>query len=128
MAVGVEFAAGLAALLLVPIGRPSGLLPHRGRAVFDAHAVFGVLLVAGALALAAAAGRFTRMLRIASWVALAGVLVGAAGGLATVDHGTRVLGVGLMFVGSLVAGFAYLVGVLEPPPEVDEQRAGAGTG
>lgn len=128
VAVVVEFAVGLAALVLVPIGRPSGVLPHKGRLVYDAHAAVGVALLVGAVVLVAASRRFPRMLRIAAWTALAGVLVAGAGGLVAVDHRLRVLGIGLMFVGSLVAGFAYLVGVLEPPAKPSESEASANPG
>lgn len=121
--VTVEFAVGLAALVLVPIGRPSGVLPQKGRVVYDAHAVVGLALLVGAVVLVAASRRFPRMLRIASWTALAGILVAGAGGLVAVDHRLRVLGIGLMFVGSLVAGFAYLVGVMEPPTNPSESEA-----
>lgn len=123
-AVAVEFAVGVAALVLVPVGRPSRLFPHRGLFVFDLHAAVGILLLGGAVALVVAANRFTRVLRIASWVALVGIVVAGAGGLAAADHGLRVLGIGLMFVGSLAAGFAYLVGVVEPPPASSDDETG----
>ena len=115
--VGVEFAVGLAALLLVPMGRPSGPFPQQGRVVYDLHGAAGVALLAGAVAVVAAARTGPRMYRIAAWVGLAGIVVGGIGGLLAADHGLRVGGIALMFVGSVVGGFAYLIGTLEPEQE-----------
>ena len=118
VAVTVEFAVGLAALVLVPLGRPSGLFPTQGRLVYDVHGALGVVILGGAVALVAASRHGRRLYRNAAIFGLAGVLVGGAGGMLAADHPWRVAGVGLMFVGALVSGFAYLIGIMEP-----EQRA-----
>lgn len=123
VAVTVEFAIGLAALVLVPIGRPSGLLPHQGRLVYDLHGVVGIAIFVGAVALVVANRQARRLYRNAAIAGLVGIVVGGAGGLLATDHPLRVAGIGLMFVGALVAGFAYLIGILEP----DGQRATAMT-
>jgi hypothetical protein len=116
--VGLEFAVGLAALLTVPVGRPSGAFPRQGRLVYDLHGAFGVALLAGAVALVVAVRQGPRMYRIAAWVGLTGILIGGAGGPLATDHGVRLAGIALMFVGSMIGGFAYLIGMLEP-----EERA-----
>ena len=121
VAVTAEFAIGLAALVLVPIGRPSGLLPHQGRLVYDLHGVVGIAMLVGAVALVAANRQARRLYRNAAVAGLVGIVVGGAGGLLAADHPLRVAGIGLMFVGALVAGFAYLIGILEP----EQQRADA---
>jgi len=114
--VGVEFALGLAALILVPEGRPSGLVPSQGLVVYGAHAVIGGLLVIGAVVLALTNRQATRMVRIAVDTGLVGILVGGAGGLLATSHPLRLLGIALMFAGAMISGFGYLVAILEPPP------------
>lgn len=119
-AVTAEFVLGLATLVLVPAGRPSGLLPHRGRLAYDLHGIAGLVLLVGSVALAVVARRAPRIERGAALVGLGAVLVGAAGGLMTASHALRLLGIALMFVGTAVAGFAYLAGALERTPAVRE--------
>ncbi|MGH9088752.1 MAG: hypothetical protein ACRDYZ_11700 [Acidimicrobiales bacterium] len=114
VAVGLEFAAGLAALVLVPVDRASGAFPHQGRLVYDLHGALGIALLAGAVGLILAVRRTPRLYRIAAWVGLAGIVAGGAGGLLAADHPLRVAGIALMFVGSMVGGFAYLIGIMEP--------------
>jgi len=114
--VGVEFALGLAALILVPEGRPSGLVPSQGLAVYGAHAIIGGLLFIGAVLLALTNRQATRMVRIAVVTGLVGILVGGAGGLLATSHPLRLLGIALMFAGAMISGFGYLVAILEPPP------------
>jgi len=114
--VGVEFALGLAALILVPEGRPSELVPSQGLVVYGAHAVIGGLLVIGAVILALTNRQATRMVRIAVVTGLVGILVGGAGGLLATSHPLRLLGIALMFAGAMTGGFGYLVAVLEPAP------------
>lgn len=117
--VAVEFAVGLAALVLVPEGRPSGLLPSQGRLVYSVHGLLGAALLVGAVALVVANRRAVRMVRIAAITGLVGILVGGAGGLLASSHSLRLLGIALMFAGSVLAGFGYLVGILEPAADQD---------
>lgn len=47
--IGIEFALGVACLVLVPVGRPDQWLPPQSRGVYVAHAVLGGLLAIAAL-------------------------------------------------------------------------------
>ncbi len=110
---GVELALGVAALVLLPVGRPSGWLPARWVAIYLAHAILGLPLGAGAVALLARVRRSTRSSRLTGWIGGGGVAVAGAGGLLTAGHSLRVAGMALMLVGTLVAGFGYLIPALE---------------
>ena len=127
-AVAAEFALGLAALILVPTGRPSGFQPHQGRLVYDLHSVVGTVLLVGSMVLAVLARRSPRIERWAALVGLGGVLVAAAGGLMTASHALRLLGIVLMFAGTAVTGFAYLAGSLERTPAILAAAGGAPEG
>ena len=111
--VGVELALGIGALVVVPYDRPATWLPAHGQSLYVAHAALGGILGIGAVALLLRARRAPRITRLGSIVGFAGVLTAAVGGLASVDHPTRLLGVGLMLVGTVVAGFGYLMVVIE---------------
>jgi hypothetical protein len=127
-AVAAEFALGLAALVLVPAGRPNGFQPQKGRLVYDLHSVVGAVLFVGSIVVAVLARRSPRTERWAALVGLGGVLVAAAGGLMTASHALRLLGIVLMFAGTAVAGFAYLAGSLERTPAVLTAADGATDG
>jgi hypothetical protein len=114
---GAELVLGIGALVVVPYRRPATWLPAQGRLLYLAHAVLGGLLGLGAVAILAPARRAPRIARLGSVVGCAGVVTGAAGGLASVDHATRLLGVGLMFVGTAVAAFGYLMLSVELTPD-----------
>jgi len=118
MAVGVavELGLGIATLVLVPLNRPSGVIPPDGRLVYVAHAVVGVALVVGASMMVAASRAASRVVRIGAAVGAAGVLLGATGGLLTVSHPARLAGLALMLLGSVVAGIAYLGAAMEATP------------
>lgn len=110
--VGLELVLGVAGLVYVPLGRPSQLIPMRGEAVYLAHAVVGAALgVGGALLLARVRGG-ERLTRIGAVIGAIGLLLGLVGGLLAVYHSTRLAGMGLMLVGSVTAGFGYLVPVI----------------
>ena len=49
--VGLEFVAGIAALLVVPVGRPDGWLPTQGEIAYLVHAGLGGVLTLAALCL-----------------------------------------------------------------------------
>ena len=55
-------------------------------------------------------------LRAVAWIGLVGVAMAGVGGLLTVQHPLRLLGMALMFVGPMVAGFAYLIPALDRSP------------
>lgn len=107
--VAVELALGIACTVLIPAGRPTGLVPSKGSAVYFLHLVAGVLLGVGAIGVTVSASRSTRPVRVSSLIGLVGVAIGAVGGLAAVFHGLRIAGIGLMFVGALVACVGYLM-------------------
>ncbi len=111
--VGVEFALGLATLVLVPTGRPTGWWPEQGTAVYLAHAVVGLPLAVLAANLLVRARRSTRLLRLSGWIGGVGVVLAGLGGILTVAHPLRLVGVALMLVGPVVAAFGYLIPVFD---------------
>ena len=54
-----------------------------------------------------------RLSRVSGWIGLVGVALAGAGGIAATAHPLRLMGGGLMFVGSMVAGFGYLTPLFE---------------
>lgn len=128
--VGAEAVLGVAALAAVPYDRPDAWVPTAGRAVYLVHAgTGGILGLLGVAMLVAATGRTERMSALAGVV---GVAVGAGGGILAVHESSRLLGMGLMLLGSVVAGFAYLVpvGLAEPdgPGGTTAETATGGAG
>lgn len=121
--VGVDFVLGVAALVFVPFGRGSGLVPVKGRSVYLAHSAVGIALGVGALWLVLRHGTSgQRITRLAARLGLAGVIVGALGGLLAVEHGLRLGGMGLMLVGALMAGLGYLMPSLEAHDEKERAQ------
>jgi hypothetical protein len=107
--VGIEFALGVACLLLVPIGRPDQWLPPQSKGMYAAHAVLGGLLGIGALAILLRVLDAPRLVRLGARLGLVGLMLGACGGALTVVHAWRLSGMGLMFAGALLAFFAYVI-------------------
>ena len=107
--VGGEFALGVATLVVVPTGRPTGWWPEQGTAVYLAHALGGVPLVVLATLFLVEARRSTRLHRVSGWVGAVGVGLAGVGGLLAVTHPFRLVGAGLMLVGPATAGFGYLI-------------------
>jgi len=124
--VASELALGIGTLVVVPYDRSSTWLPARGQLVYLAHAALGGVLGLGAVALLLVTRRARRVDRIGGTVGCIGVLVAAGGGVASVDHATRLVGVGLMLAGTVVAGFGYLMLTMEVTPP-DEPRDPAPT-
>jgi hypothetical protein len=127
--VGVEFVLGVMAILSLSFSRPSGWLPARGQAVYIAHAVFGLVVTFGAAAFLLRVFRSTRRDRMAGWMGLIGLGLAGVGGVLTEPQSlVRFLGMALMFVGPMIAGFGYLIPALlrlqqkAPPPEVAGSR------
>jgi hypothetical protein len=120
--VGVDFALGMVALFSVPAGRPSGWLPGKGTAIYLAHAIVGLPLALGAVAFLVLVRDTGRSLKVTGWMGLIGVAVAGVGGAITDLHPLRLLGMALMFVGPMFAGFVYLTPLVdsmpaEAPPE-----------
>lgn len=121
--VGVELALGVVALFLIPLGRPTQVVPDKGRAIYLAHSVIGAALVIGAVVMVRVGSRAGRVPRIAAWVGLSGVGIGAVGGLLAVVHPARIAGMGLMLLGTVVALVGYLMPAIESIPEVADDPA-----
>lgn len=115
IAIGIEFALGVACLVLLPVGRPDQWLPPQSRGVYGAHAVLGGLLAIGALVILIAALGASRFVRLGAKIGFAGLILAAAGGMLTVSHPWRLSGMGLMFAGALVAFFGYIVPLADVP-------------
>ncbi|MGA8295671.1 MAG: hypothetical protein WB770_01355 [Acidimicrobiales bacterium] len=113
VAVSLEFVLGVISIVAVPFSRPSAWVPAQGRAVFLVHGVFGALLLIGACAVVALGQRSRRIARIASIAGLAAIVLSGGGGLLSLDHSLRLAGMAVMFVGSGIAFFAYLVPLVE---------------
>ena len=109
IAVGIEFAVGVACLVLVPTGRPDQWLPPQSKGVYIVHAALGGLLGMGALAILLRSLHGPRFARLGARAGLVGLVLGAGGGALTVWHAWRLTGLGLMFAGALVAFFAYVI-------------------
>lgn len=118
---GAEFVLGIVALLFLPPSRPTAWIPHRGLAFYLLHTVVGLALVIGAVAIMPSARRGGRSTRISATIGLVGVILGALGGLAAVYHSVRILGMGLMLVGILLALMGYLM------PSVGSDAEGSDT-
>jgi hypothetical protein len=113
--IGIEFALGVACLVLVPVRRPDQWLPPQSRGLYAAHAVLGGLLAIGALAILVAVLDGPRFVRLGAQVGLVGLLLAAGGGMLTVSHSWRLTGMGLMFAGALVAFFGYVIPLADAP-------------
>jgi hypothetical protein len=114
--VGVEFLLGMAALFSVPFGRPSGWLPTKAAPLYLAHAIVGAPLAVGAVMVLVLVRGSTRTLLLAGWSGFGGVAIAGLGGVLAVSHPLRLLGMALMFVGPMIAFFAYLLPVLVRMP------------
>jgi hypothetical protein len=108
-AVTLEAVLGLFEIRLVPLGRPSGWDPAQARVLYLVHAVIGTLLGIGAVVLVIGARRADRLVRIGSITGFSGIVVAGGGGLMTAYHETRLIGMGLMFIGFSTSFFGYLV-------------------
>jgi len=108
IAVGADLALGAATTVLVPPSRPSGLIPDRWAAVYIVHALLGVVIGAGAVVFVARVRRTSRISKLSGWIGATGVALAGLGGLLTIAHSLRLVGMITMFLGTLLAGFGYL--------------------
>lgn len=111
--IGIEFALGVACLVLVPVRRPDQWLPPQSRGVYVAHAVLGGLLTIGALTILIAVLDGSRFVRLGAQIGLVGLILAAGGGMLSVSHPWRLTGMGLMFVGALLAFFGYVIPLVD---------------
>jgi hypothetical protein len=114
---GLELAIGIVALVVVPVHRSNGWVPGKGTAIYLIHAVLGGILTLVAMWLVTVSPR-ERIVRAGIVIGLAGLVLGAAGGILAVYHASRFAGLVLMFVGTLVAFFGYLLPLIEPDPRL----------
>ncbi len=123
--VAVELVLGVAVIVSVPFRRPPAILPTRGIWVYAAHGAVGIALGVGALAvlvLSTAAGRIGR---IGAVMGAVGVLLGVVGGVFATFQQTRLLGMGVMLVGVVLAAAGYLAPSLEAMGRAEAAKAEA---
>ena len=103
--------------------RSHGWVPGKGAAVYLIHAVLGGILTLVAMWLVTVSPR-ERIVRAGIVIGLAGLVLGAGGGVLAVYHASRFAGLALMSVGTLVAFFGYLLPLSEPDPRSEMESAG----
>ena len=111
MAFGVtlEVLLGIGELFVLPLSRNSGWDPRPGRYLYLPHAALGLLLFAGAVGVVVVTAEHSRPLRLAARLGTGALVVSGIGGMAAVFHATRLVGMAVMFVASIVACMAYLM-------------------
>lgn len=116
VAVALEAATGVFTVFEVPFSRPAGIVPRTGAASFVLHGALGAALVIGAVVLVVRTRSAGRVPHFAAWAGLVGVSLAGVGGLLTAERAVvRFLGMGLMCVGPLLAGFSYALTALSRP-------------
>jgi hypothetical protein len=115
ISVGIEFGLGVACLVLVPVNRPNQWLPPQSRGVYVAHAVLGGLLAIAALTILITVLDGSRFARLGARIGLVGLVLAAGGGMLSVSHPWRLTGMGLMFVGAILAFFGYVIPLADVP-------------
>jgi len=115
--VGGELVLGVVTLVVVPSGRPRGWLPGTGQAAYLIHSLVGLPLAVGAVLLVSKVRGSSRILGLGAWMGLTGVALAGIGGILTTSHPLRIVGIVLMLVGPVVAGFGYLVPVFDAMTE-----------
>lgn len=123
--VAAELALGVVTIVSVPFRRPNALLPPRGTLVYSAHAGVGIALGIGAIGVFLLSYVGGRMARIGAVMGAAGVGIGFVGGICASFLSTRLLGMGLMLVGTVVAGVGYMAPSLEAIGKAEAARAEA---
>ncbi len=106
---GGDAAVGMAALVMVPLGRPSGLVPKTARGIYLLHSSLGVLVSFGAAALFVRGLRGGRIARLSGVIGAVGVGLAASGGLLADLEPVRWLGMALMLLGVAVAAMGFLL-------------------
>jgi hypothetical protein len=123
--IGLDLALGIVAIVTVPFRRPNALLPVRGVWEYDAHGAIGIALGAGALALLVLSPVAGRMARIGAVMGAVGIGVGLGGGVLATFQTTRLLAMGVMLLGAVLAAVGYLIPLLEAIGKAEAARAEA---
>ena len=123
--VALELALGIAVIVSVPYRRPLALLPARGTWIYATHEAVGIALGVGALSVLVLSAVADRIGRIGAVMGAVGVLLGVAGGGLATFQQTRLVGMGLMLVGVVVAGVGYMAPSLEAMAKAEAARAEA---
>lgn len=126
--VAAELALGVVTIVSVPFRRPNTLLPPRGTLVYSAHAGLGVALAIGAIGVFLISYVGGRMARTGAVMGVVGIAVGFGGGICATFLATRLLGMGLMLVGTVLAGVGYMAPSLEAMGRAEAARAEAARG
>lgn len=126
--VGIELAVGVSTIVVVPFRRTDALIPVHGTTIYLVHGALGLVLAAGAVAVLVASSAAERLPRIGAVMGAVGVAAGLLGGVAASYHSSRLLGMGVMLIGVLLAGVGYLVPTLEAFGKAEAQRAGVPQG
>jgi hypothetical protein len=87
--------------------------------VYLLHALVGIPLMIDAVVLLLRVKGTSRIGALCGWIGLAGVVLAGVGGIATVAHPVRIVGLGLMLVGTVVAGFGYVLPTLDSLSEAE---------
>jgi hypothetical protein len=119
VAVGLDLLLGAVTVFFVPLSRPSGIVPLHGQILYLAHSSLGVLLALGAMLLFVLSrrvkGQGSGELRLAGTLALLGIAVAGIGGIATIPKGpARIMGLGLMFAGTVLAAAGASIPLIGP--------------
>jgi len=119
VAVGLDLLLGAVTVFFVPLSRPSGIVPVHGQMLYLAHSCLGVLLVLGAVLLFVLSrrvkGQGSGEFRLAGTLVLLGVAVAGVGGIATIPEGpARIMGLGLMFAGTVLASAGASIPLIGP--------------
>lgn len=107
-----ELVLGLVSWIVVPLAGSTGA-PTRWAPLYLAHVIVAMPLAIGAVVLLARVWRSTRFARLAGVIGAAGVLLANGGGVLTASPPLRMVGMGVMMLGALTAGFGYMIPALE---------------
>jgi hypothetical protein len=125
LVVVVDLALGVGVIVSVPFRRPAAIIPARGTWIYAMHGAVGIALGIGAVAVYVLSALAGRMGRIGAVMGVAGVGIGLVGGLLATFQATRLTGMGVMLVGTVVAAVGYLAPSLEAMGKAEAARAEA---
>lgn len=121
----LELVLGVVVIVSVPFRRPPAILPARGVWVYAAHGAVGIALGCGALGVLLLSSLASRIGRIGAVMGVIGIALGVAGGAFATFQQTRLLGMGVMLLGVVVAGVGYIAPSLEALGRAEAARAEA---